>query len=105
MEGRERFRSRSLCIIDATLQSVLHYGGYPALHILLMYDRGNFLFLLREEPHLSTLGSHESMADTFLSHHLLHLHLCNTSCVSDRHRRSTSSAPAVSIDSIFPIGI
>jgi hypothetical protein len=33
-----------------------------------MYDRG--VFVLREEPHLSALGSHESMADAF--HHFLH---------------------------------
>ena len=58
-----------------------------------MYDREIGLagiFFLREEPHLSTLGSHESMADAFLLSYHFCICILQHSCVPDRHRRSTS---------------
>ena len=57
-----------------------------------MYDRGIGLagIFLREEPHLSTLGSHEIMADAFLLSIISAFASLQHSCVPDRHRRSTS---------------
>jgi len=98
MEGRKRFRSRSLCIIDATLQSVLHLED-TLLYTFVDVRPWDFLFMGRATSLYSGLSRKHGGCLSFFSSSALHF--CNTWCVRSPWARSKSSAPAASIDPSF----